>query len=89
MLTEAAFDTKHLSESVFSEATRSSVAHRFSGPAPDVDALQHHLETLQLVDLALACACRVRDEQAWDLLSWSPPSASTVSKRRGTFTTDC
>ena len=65
-LRESALDTRQLPESVFADAIQRSVEHRFSGPAPQGNAVERYLDTLHVVDLALACACGEGDEQAWE-----------------------
>ena len=65
-LRESALSTQQVPESVFADAVRRSVEHRFSGAAPPAPPLRRYLDTLHLVDLALACACRAGDEQAWE-----------------------
>ena len=65
-LRESALDTQQIPESVFADAIRRSVEHRFPGRAPQGNALQRYLDTLHVVDLALACACGEGDEQAWE-----------------------
>ena len=65
-LRESELDTRQLPESVFADAIRRSVEHRFSGPAPRGTPLRRYLDTLHLADLALACACGEGDAQAWE-----------------------
>ena len=42
-----------------------SVAHRFSD-APAAPDVERYLESLHVKELALACACRAGDDQAWE-----------------------
>ena len=63
---ESALDSRQLPASAFADAVRRSVAHRFSGPVPQGNALERYLDTLHVVDLALACACEEGDERAWE-----------------------
>ena len=65
-LRESALDARQVPESVFGDAVRRSVEHRFSSFAPPTKALHRYLNTLRLADLALACACGEGDEQAWE-----------------------
>ena len=65
-LRESALDSRQLPASAFADAVRRSVAHRFSGPVPQGNALERYLDTLHVVDLALACACEEGDERAWE-----------------------
>ena len=65
-LRESALDTRQLPESVFTDAIQRSIEHRFSGTTPQGNALERYLDTLHLVDLALACACGEGDERAWE-----------------------
>ena len=50
----------------FAAALRRSAAHRFTGRPPSAAELQQYLESLHLEDLALACACALGHESAWD-----------------------
>ena len=65
-LRESSLDTQQVSESVFANAVRRGVEHRFSSHAPQTNALHRYLDTLHLADLALACACGEGDERAWE-----------------------
>jgi RNA polymerase sigma-70 factor len=50
----------------FQAVLERSTAHRFCGPSPDTKTIRRYLESLQLADLALACACSEGIEAAWD-----------------------
>jgi RNA polymerase sigma-70 factor, ECF subfamily len=52
----------------FQFALERSAAHRFqgSGVMPEGKAIESHLGSLQLADLALACACAAGKPEAWD-----------------------
>ena len=50
----------------FASALRRSVAHRFAGRPPSPAEVEQYLESLHLEDLALACACALGTESAWD-----------------------
>lgn len=65
-LRESALGTRQVPESVFANAVRRSVEHRFSTQAPQTKALHRYLDTLHLADLALACACEEGDDRAWE-----------------------
>lgn len=47
-------------------ALERSAAHRFTGRPPSSEEVEQYLESLQLEDLALACACARGSEPAWD-----------------------
>jgi RNA polymerase sigma-70 factor, ECF subfamily len=51
----------------FAEALDRSVAKAFAGRTPSVAELDRYLESLHLADLALACACALGHDDAWDL----------------------
>jgi RNA polymerase sigma-70 factor (ECF subfamily) len=50
----------------FAAALRRSAAHRFAGRLPSAVEIEQYLESLQLEDLALACACAHGSEAAWE-----------------------
>ena len=50
----------------FQAALERSVAHRFGTSLPDEKAVEIYLESLQVRDLALACACSAGISAAWD-----------------------
>jgi RNA polymerase sigma-70 factor len=50
----------------FGAALRRSVAHRFRDRHPSAAEAEHYLESLQLEDLALACACARGSDAAWE-----------------------
>jgi len=50
----------------FAAALRRSAAHRFAGHLPSAGEIEQYLESLQLEDLALACACARGSEGAWE-----------------------
>jgi RNA polymerase sigma factor (sigma-70 family) len=52
----------------FSEALEASAARAFSGRPPSPREVDQYLSSLHLEDLALACACGVGNEAAWELL---------------------
>jgi len=51
---------------VFRDALERAVSHSHSGAAPAFRELERYLESLHLEDVALACACTVGNEQAWE-----------------------
>jgi len=51
---------------VFAAALGASAERAFAGRDPNAAALARYLESLHLVDLALACACSVGHAGAWD-----------------------
>ena len=55
-----------LSVEDFRAALARSVAHRFRGVSPTARDVREYLESLQVGDLALACACARGCEPAWD-----------------------
>lgn len=50
----------------FQLALERSVSRRFSSAASDQKTIESYLDTLQIRDLALACACAAGDPEAWD-----------------------
>jgi RNA polymerase sigma-70 factor (ECF subfamily) len=50
----------------FAAALRRSVAHRFAGRQPSAAEVEQYLESLHLDDLALACACALGNNAAWE-----------------------
>jgi RNA polymerase sigma-70 factor, ECF subfamily len=56
-----------LSLDTFADALFRSAVHRFPSDAPDTEVAAY-LETLHVDDLALACACREGNPEAWDYL---------------------
>ena len=55
-----------LAVSVFSDALKTSADRAFAGKAPDARGVERYLTSLHLDDLALACACAVGDDKAWE-----------------------
>src|SRR5262245_49172424 len=55
-----------LSLESFSYALEASASRAFSGGPPSSRALTRYLESLHLEDLALACACSLGNEAAWE-----------------------
>ena len=56
----------NLSAEAFARALERSAAKRFAGAKPDAGSLDRYLESLELEDLALACACSEGIEKAWN-----------------------
>lgn len=56
----------NLSVESFAQALERSAAKRFAGASPDPETVNHYLESLELEDLALACACSEGIETAWN-----------------------
>jgi RNA polymerase sigma-70 factor len=50
----------------FTRALEASAAKAFPGPSPSARDLERYLSSLRLEELALACACAVGIEAAWD-----------------------
>ena len=50
----------------FAGALERSAAKRFAGANPDPETVDRYLESLELEDLALACACAEGNETAWN-----------------------
>lgn len=50
----------------FAAALDSSVRHAFAGKSPAPSEIERYLSSLHLDDLALACACAVGHDAAWD-----------------------
>lgn len=50
----------------FGRALERSAAKRFAGASPDPETVNRYLESLELEDLALACACSEGNETAWN-----------------------
>ena len=65
MLTAGAKDWKVPPE-VFSNALERSAEKAFAGRTPSEPELDRYFESLHLKDLALACACAMGREDAWD-----------------------
>jgi len=55
-----------LPQSVFADALTESANRAFGGEAPRAGDLERRLSALHLEDLALACACAVGNEAAWE-----------------------
>ena len=51
---------------VLSEALERSAAKAFAGRSPSADELDRYFDALHLSDLALACACALGREEAWE-----------------------
>jgi RNA polymerase sigma-70 factor, ECF subfamily len=51
---------------VFRDALERAVSHAHAGAAPAFRELERYLESLHLEDVALACACTVGNERAWE-----------------------
>lgn len=51
---------------VFREALERGIEREFPDVVPSARHLERYVEGLHLEDLALACACRVGDERAWE-----------------------
>ena len=58
--------TWDVSLDVFAQALELSAAKRFGDRLPGTDELESYLRSLHLADLALACACAVGHERAWE-----------------------
>lgn len=56
----------HLAVDLFAEALEVSAARAFSDWQPNSREVQRYLSSLHLKDLALACACAVGDDAAWE-----------------------
>jgi RNA polymerase sigma-70 factor (ECF subfamily) len=56
----------HLPQSVFADALAASADRAFGGEGARASDLERHLASLHLEDLALACACAVGDDRAWE-----------------------
>ncbi|HET9399330.1 MAG TPA: sigma-70 family RNA polymerase sigma factor [Candidatus Acidoferrales bacterium] len=56
----------NLSVESFGRALERSATKRFAGAHPDPETLNRYLESLELEDLALACACAEGNETAWN-----------------------
>ena len=56
----------NLSREQFEKALAHSVAHRFGDASPSEKAIAVYLESLNAIDLALACACSDGSPAAWD-----------------------
>ncbi len=56
----------NLPPAAFAEALAHSVAKAFGARTPAPDDLDRYLATLHLPDLALACACALGQDEAWD-----------------------
>jgi RNA polymerase sigma-70 factor (ECF subfamily) len=63
-----------LSRDVFAEAVNAGVGRAFADRQPSARELERYIATLHLTDLALACACAVGHEAAWEhfVLEWRP-----------------
>jgi RNA polymerase sigma-70 factor, ECF subfamily len=55
-----------LPPAVFTEALEASVERTFAGRVPTAREVERYLTSLHLEDLALACACAVGHEAAWE-----------------------
>lgn len=53
-------------EAAFADALERSAAKAFAGRTPSPDEHDRYFEALHVSDLALACACALGDEAAWD-----------------------
>ena len=56
----------HLPAADLAAALEASARRVFAGKSPDSHSLARYLESLHLEDLALACACAVGDDAAWE-----------------------
>jgi RNA polymerase sigma-70 factor len=63
---EAACARWELSQEVFAEAMRRSAEKRFGATNPNPGEVDAYLKSLNLEDLALACACSEGNENAWE-----------------------
>jgi RNA polymerase sigma factor (sigma-70 family) len=59
-------DRWQLSIEDFAQALQRSVAKGFAGRTPSARDVERYIESLRHADLALACACAVGHEAAWD-----------------------
>ena len=59
-------DAWHLPQSVFADALAAGADRAFASERARAGDLERHLASLHLEDLALACACAVGDEGAWE-----------------------
>jgi RNA polymerase sigma factor (sigma-70 family) len=59
-------DAWHLPQSVFADALAAGADRAFGSEGAHAGDLDRHLASLHLEDLALACACAVGDEGAWE-----------------------
>ena len=55
-------------QAVFAEALQRSAAKAFVGREPPPAELERYVASLHLTDLALACACALGDDAAWECL---------------------
>jgi RNA polymerase sigma-70 factor, ECF subfamily len=63
---EAKAERWRLPVDVFAQALETSCKKAFSSAPPSSRELHRYLSSLRLEDLALACACALGDERAWD-----------------------
>ena len=63
---EAQLERWDLPQAAFAEALDRSAAKAFAGRSPSPAELDRYLGSLHLADLALACACSLGHEGAWD-----------------------
>jgi RNA polymerase sigma-70 factor (ECF subfamily) len=66
MFGQAGADRWGLPRNVFNDAVQASVARAFGDRAPSARELDRYLASLHAADLALACACALGLEDAWD-----------------------
>ena len=59
-------DRWHVPRAAFAEALDRSVAKAFAGRSPSASEVDRYCDALRLDDLALACACALGHEAAWD-----------------------
>ncbi len=59
-------DAWHLPQSVFADVLAAAAVRAFGSEAVRAGDLERHVTSLHLEDLALACACAVGDEGAWE-----------------------
>src|SRR5687767_11104192 len=63
---EAKAERWHVPQHAFAEALEASAGRAFAGKEPTARELQRYLSSLHLDDLAIACACALGDESAWE-----------------------
>ena len=79
-----------LSSHAFAEALWRSADKRFRGACPGRPEIEAYLKSLQLVDLAMACACSHGSEAAWELFiaefrSELRRAATSILRASGSF----
>jgi RNA polymerase sigma-70 factor (ECF subfamily) len=67
LYTRAAAERWQLPTDAFASFLLTSAQRAFGDELPDAPKLERYFESLHLQDLALACACAVGDERAWDV----------------------